>query len=100
MYTPVNPNFTILKWDVRGYKLYGCVITMFLYISIAIPMISPSWSRKMQKLPISSFEIWSLGFIKVPVWFEGWIGLLIALVPGLCIPFTLLQHEKLLLSIS
>ena len=22
MYTPVNPSFTILKWDVRGYSLH------------------------------------------------------------------------------
>ena len=28
MYTPVNPNFTILKWGVRGSSLHGHVIMM------------------------------------------------------------------------
>ena len=27
-YTPVNPKFTILKWGVRGYSLYGLVCMM------------------------------------------------------------------------
>ena len=28
IYTPVNPNFTILKWDVRGSTLHGHVMLM------------------------------------------------------------------------
>ena len=28
MYTPVNPNFTVYKWDVRGYESHGHVIMM------------------------------------------------------------------------
>ena len=28
MYTPVNPNFTISKWGVRGYTLHGHVSMM------------------------------------------------------------------------
>ena len=28
MYTPVNPNFTISKWGVRGYTLHGHVDMM------------------------------------------------------------------------
>ena len=28
MYTPVNPRFTIQKWDVKGYELHGCVTMM------------------------------------------------------------------------
>ena len=27
-YTPVNPSFTIKKWDVRGYSLHGHVFMM------------------------------------------------------------------------
>ena len=29
MYTPVNPSFTILKWDLRGSKLYRYVFVMW-----------------------------------------------------------------------
>ena len=28
MYTPVNPSFTILKWALRGSKLYRYVFVM------------------------------------------------------------------------
>ena len=28
MYTPVNPSFTILKWGLRGSKLYRRVFVM------------------------------------------------------------------------
>ena len=28
LYTPVNPNFTISKWGVRGYKSHGHVCLM------------------------------------------------------------------------
>ena len=28
MYTPVNPSFTIQKWDMKGYELHGCVTVM------------------------------------------------------------------------
>ena len=27
--TPVNPGFTLQKWDVKGYELHGCVTIMF-----------------------------------------------------------------------
>ena len=33
MYTPVNPSFTIQKWDVKGYALHGCV-TMMLNLAV------------------------------------------------------------------
>ena len=33
MYTPVNPSFTILKWGLKGYKLYRYVFVMFLSLS-------------------------------------------------------------------
>ena len=33
MYTPVNPSYTIQKWDVKGYKLHGCV-TMMLNLAV------------------------------------------------------------------
>ena len=31
MYTPVNPSFTILKWGLRGSKLYRHVFVMSKY---------------------------------------------------------------------
>ena len=34
MYTPVNPSFTIQKWDVKGYELHGCV-AMMLNLAVA-----------------------------------------------------------------
>ena len=30
MYTPVNPSFTVLKWGLRGLKLYRPVFVMIL----------------------------------------------------------------------
>ena len=33
IYTTVNPNFTIQKWDVNGYELHGCV-TMMLNLAV------------------------------------------------------------------
>ena len=32
MYTPVNPNFTVLKWGVMGSSLHGLVFMMHFYI--------------------------------------------------------------------
>ena len=34
MYTPVNPSFTILKWGLRGSKLYRRVFVMLLQMYI------------------------------------------------------------------
>ena len=34
--TPVNPSFTIKKWDTRGYNLYGRV-SRFPHTSVAFP---------------------------------------------------------------
>ena len=31
MYTPVNPSFTVLKWGLRGSKLYRRVFAMYVY---------------------------------------------------------------------
>ena len=31
MYTPVNPNFTILKWGLKGSKLYRFVLRDGIY---------------------------------------------------------------------
>ena len=34
MYTPVNPSFTILKWGLRGLKLYRYVFVMVTQIGL------------------------------------------------------------------
>ena len=34
MYTPVNPSFTILKWGLRGLKLYRYVFVMVTKIGL------------------------------------------------------------------
>ena len=34
MYTPVNPSFTIYKWDVEGCTLHGHISTMQYTIAI------------------------------------------------------------------
>ena len=34
MYTPVNPSFTILKWGLRGSKLYRHVFVMLKFNSV------------------------------------------------------------------
>ena len=38
MYTPVNPSFTILKWRLRGSKLYSYVFVMQIISKKAICM--------------------------------------------------------------
>ena len=38
--TPVSPNFTILKWDVRGCILHACVIRMWAGLDLRIRLTS------------------------------------------------------------
>ena len=40
MYTPVNPNFTIQKWGVRGYKSYGHVTLMIIINILRIIIVT------------------------------------------------------------
>ena len=38
MYTPVNPNFTIQKWSLRGSKLYRYVFVMIILEAMFCPI--------------------------------------------------------------
>ena len=46
MFTPVNPNVTIEKWDVRRYKSHGYVFMMMYIVGI----------RKKRVIELSRFE--------------------------------------------
>ena len=39
MYTPINPSFTILKWGLRGSKLYRLVFLM-TFLNFVFPFIN------------------------------------------------------------
>ena len=55
MYTPVNPNFTIQKWDVRGSTLHGhfcmmnCLLSL-IFIASLLRITDETYTERKKKL--------------------------------------------------
>ena len=82
--------FSVARFGVRVSVSFHLTCVYLIFSSVSVAELPPFGKYLLTRLTICSLFILTICYISYfPFWFEGWSWVLIALVPDLCILFTL-----------